>query len=97
MNDESQIRFVEAHSERDGCNQCLDIIFQKQSLGPNSFASFQISMIGARDNSLLFQKRRNTPRILNRQRVDDSIALEPGQEVRQPRHSLRLIIELDVE
>src|SRR6476660_1533953 len=97
MNDEAQIGFVESHPKRDCRDQRLNIIFQQQSLRYNPFAAVQIRMVRARDNPLLFQKGSNAPGILNGQRVNDSIALESWKKMRQPRHSFRLIIELDVE
>jgi len=89
MNNESEVRFIETHTQRSCRHQRLHLIIQQILFELRSplacFSSVGLNVKPARPKPF-----RHLRRIPHRQRVNDSATLKRWQLLRQPRQPFRL-------
>ena len=84
VDDEADVRLVDAHAEGDGGADHPHLVAQEQLLVPRALLRRQPRVIGPRRHAILRQVGRDPLRGLSRHAVDDAAVLRPlAQEVQQ--------------
>ena len=95
VDDESEVRFVEAHPERDRRHERLHLTGDERVLQDLALGRGERRVVGPRIDPLRGEVGRDPLRVGDCQAIDDATPRESRQDLRQPGEALRLVREHD--